>query len=57
VSEAKVLSLERLVVVENHGVVNYVPLQPGIIIAFHELCLVSADGDLSRIQRRAAALD
>jgi hypothetical protein len=42
VSEATVLSLERLVVLEKHNSMDYVTLQPEIIISFHELCLVSA---------------
>lgn len=43
--EATVLPPERLVVLEQHGTRDYVPLQPVIIIAFHELCLVCADGE------------
>jgi hypothetical protein len=41
---ATLLPLDRLVVVED--VENgYTPLRPGVIIAFHELCLVEEDGE------------
>ncbi|MFJ7913177.1 hypothetical protein [Kitasatospora sp. NPDC096204] len=43
--EAALLSLERLVVVEDHGLADYVPLQPDVILSFHDLCLVRADED------------
>ncbi|GGV50443.1 hypothetical protein GCM10010495_80160 [Kitasatospora herbaricolor] len=39
------LSLDRLVVTELAGQVNNVPLQPEIILGFHDLCLVRAEGD------------
>ncbi|HEX6520707.1 MAG TPA: hypothetical protein VF070_11965 [Streptosporangiaceae bacterium] len=44
-SDASVLSLERLVVIESHDNTDYVPLRPDVIISFHGLCLVSADGE------------
>ncbi|GAA0317802.1 hypothetical protein GCM10010302_66090 [Streptomyces polychromogenes] len=43
--EAALLSLERLVVVEVHGLADYVLLQPAVILSFHDLCLVRADDD------------
>jgi hypothetical protein len=43
--EATVLSLDRRVVLEAHATEDHVLLQPEIIISFHELCLVSADGE------------
>jgi hypothetical protein len=43
--EATVLSPERLVVVEERGSADRIPLHPEIIISFHELCLASADGE------------
>jgi hypothetical protein len=44
-SEATALSLQRLVVLERHSNLDYIPLQPDVIISFHDLCLVSADGE------------
>jgi len=43
--EAGLLSLERLVVVEEYGCADYTPLQPDVIISFHDLCLVGVDDD------------
>ncbi|MEV7924063.1 hypothetical protein [Kitasatospora sp. NPDC088264] len=43
--EAALLTLERLVVVEEHGRADYVSLRPDVILAFHGLCLVRADDD------------
>jgi hypothetical protein len=40
-----VLSLERLVVLERHSKTDFIPLQPDVIISFHDLCLVSSDGE------------
>ncbi|MFD3651775.1 hypothetical protein ACFWVT_35580 [Streptomyces cyaneofuscatus] len=42
---AALLSFDRLVVVEVAGQGDYEPLQPDVILAFHELCLVSNDGE------------
>lgn len=39
------LSVDRLVVVEVAGRSDYEPLRPDVILAFHELCLVSNDGE------------
>lgn len=45
-SGATVLSLERRVrVLEARSSASYVPLQPGVILSFHDLCLVRADDD------------
>ncbi|MFC6599306.1 hypothetical protein [Kitasatospora paranensis] len=44
-SEAALLSLERLVVVEESGLADYTPLRPDVVLSFHGLCLVRADGD------------
>lgn len=44
-SEAVLLSLERFVVIEEFGRHDYVPLQPDVILSFHGLCLVRADGE------------
>ncbi|MEV7027763.1 hypothetical protein [Kitasatospora sp. NPDC093558] len=44
-SDAELLSLARLVVVEEHGRTDYTTLLPRIIISFHGLCLVWADDD------------
>jgi hypothetical protein len=43
--EATGLSPDRRVVLEEHGTEDHTLLQPEIIISFHELCLVSADGE------------
>ncbi|MFJ9447899.1 hypothetical protein ACIRRH_39640 [Kitasatospora sp. NPDC101235] len=43
--EAALLSLERLVVVEEYGHADYIPLQPDVILSFHDLCLVRAKDD------------
>jgi hypothetical protein len=43
--EATGLSLDRHVALEEHGTEDRTLLQPEIIISFHELCLVSADGE------------
>ncbi|MFJ4778098.1 hypothetical protein [Streptomyces sp. NPDC088762] len=39
------LSIDRLVVVEVGDQGDYEPLPPDVILAFHELCLVSNDGE------------
>lgn len=39
------LSSDRLVVVEAAGQDDSEPLQPDLILAFHELCLVRDDGE------------
>ncbi|KQV14585.1 hypothetical protein ASE03_29715 [Kitasatospora sp. Root187] len=44
-AEAVPLSLERLVVLEEHGRADYTPLRPDVILSFHGLCLVQADDD------------
>jgi hypothetical protein len=45
-SEATALSLERRVrVLEAHSNASYVPLQPEIILSFHDLCVVRAGDD------------
>ncbi|MFD7908545.1 hypothetical protein ACFV4F_11885 [Kitasatospora sp. NPDC059722] len=44
-SEAELLSLARLVVVEVHGRADHETLRPSIIISFHGLCLVKAGDD------------
>ncbi|WP_042384051.1 hypothetical protein [Streptacidiphilus melanogenes] len=44
-AEAVPLSLERLVVVEQHGHVDYEVLQPDLILSFHDLCLARADDE------------
>ncbi|MFH8349582.1 hypothetical protein [Streptomyces sp. NPDC018045] len=41
---ATLLSPDRLVVVENVDPGDYTTLQPDVVLAFHELCLVK-DGD------------
>ncbi|MFI1198870.1 hypothetical protein ACH4VR_05280 [Streptomyces sp. NPDC020883] len=41
-AEADLLSLERLVVVEEHGSTDYDVLQPDVILSFHDLCLARA---------------
>ena len=43
--EAVLLSLERLVVVEEHGGADYTVLQPDVIISFTGICLVRAGDD------------
>ncbi|MFF1790193.1 hypothetical protein ACFVX9_27500 [Kitasatospora sp. NPDC058243] len=43
--EAALLTLERLVVVEEHGRADYVSLRPDVILSLHGLCLVRADDD------------
>ncbi|MCQ0022538.1 hypothetical protein M4914_05955 [Streptomyces somaliensis DSM 40738] len=40
--EAELLSLERLVVVEQYGSADYDVLQPDLILSFHDLCLARA---------------
>lgn len=42
---ATMLSLERLVVTELPGQVDYAPLRPVIILGFHDLCLLRAEDD------------
>ncbi|MEE1784564.1 hypothetical protein PUR71_16885 [Streptomyces sp. SP17BM10] len=44
-SEAELLSLARLVVVEVYGSAGCEALRPSIIISFHGLCLVKAGDD------------
>ncbi|MGW5355215.1 hypothetical protein ACWERV_32440 [Streptomyces sp. NPDC004031] len=44
-AEADLLSLERLVVVEQFGSVDYGVLHPDVIVSFHDLCLARADGE------------
>ncbi|MFB6535818.1 hypothetical protein ACFCY8_26725 [Streptomyces noursei] len=44
-AEAVLLSLERLVVVEQYGLADYDVLQPDVILSFHDLCLAYADDD------------
>jgi hypothetical protein len=44
-SEAEPLSLERFVVVELFGQADYAQLQPEVILSFHGLCLVLAEGE------------
>ncbi|WP_411123803.1 hypothetical protein [Streptomyces sp. x-19] len=44
-AEAVLLSLERLVVVEQYGAADYDVLQPDVILSFHDLCLARADDD------------
>lgn len=39
-AEADLLSLERLVVVEQYGSADYDILRPDLILSFHDLCLV-----------------
>ncbi|WP_241253672.1 hypothetical protein [Streptomyces sp. W1SF4] len=39
------LGLDRLVVVEERGRSDYETLRPEVILAFHDLCLVLADGE------------
>lgn len=39
------LSLDRRVTVEDHDATAPSPLQVEVIIAFHDLCLVGADGE------------
>ncbi|MEU9033425.1 hypothetical protein AB0D45_00680 [Streptomyces sp. NPDC048352] len=43
--QAELLSLERLVVVEQVGSADYDVLQPDVILSFHGLCLARADGE------------
>lgn len=43
--EATVLALDRLVTVEDQDAAALSSLQPDVIIAFHDLCLVNADGE------------
>ncbi|MEV7279863.1 hypothetical protein [Streptomyces sp. NPDC093111] len=43
--KADLLSLERLLVVEQHGSADYDDLQPDVIPSFHDRCLARADGD------------
>ncbi|AEW94882.1 hypothetical protein SCATT_25110 [Streptantibioticus cattleyicolor NRRL 8057 = DSM 46488] len=43
--EAAVLSLDRLVVVEDYVRADRTPLQPDVILSFHNLCLVRDEGD------------
>ena len=44
-AEAVVLSPDRRVTVEDHDAAALSPLKVEVIIAFHDLCLVSADGE------------
>ncbi|WP_042444923.1 hypothetical protein [Streptacidiphilus jiangxiensis] len=44
-AEADLLSLERLVVVEQLGFVDYEVLQPDLILSFHDLCLARAEDE------------
>lgn len=44
-AEAELLSLERLVVVEQAGFADYDVLQPDVILSFHGLCLARADDE------------
>ncbi|GAA3255559.1 hypothetical protein GCM10010493_32400 [Streptomyces lavendulae subsp. grasserius] len=44
-AEAELLSLERLVVVEQVGFADYDVLQPDVILSFHGLCLARADAE------------
>ncbi|MFK0290710.1 hypothetical protein ACIQU6_09545 [Streptomyces sp. NPDC090442] len=44
-AQAGLLSLGRLVVVEQHGSADYDVLQPDAILSFHDLCLVRADDE------------
>jgi hypothetical protein len=44
-AEASVLSPDRLVTVEDHDAAVPSPLAAEVIIAFHDLCLVGADGE------------
>ncbi|MFD4741484.1 hypothetical protein ACFWNR_09140 [Streptomyces virginiae] len=44
-AEAELLSLERLVVVEQVGFADYDVLQPDVILSFHGLCLARADDE------------
>ncbi|MEU3604521.1 hypothetical protein AB0E83_03520 [Streptomyces sp. NPDC035033] len=41
-AEADLLSLERLVVVEQYGSADYDVLQPDLILSFRDLCLARA---------------
>lgn len=44
-AEADLLSLERLVVVEQHGSADYDVLRPDLILSFHDLCLARVDDE------------
>ncbi|MFD4904752.1 hypothetical protein, partial [Kitasatospora purpeofusca] len=44
-AEADLLSLERLVVVEQHDSADYDVLRPDFILSFHGLCLARAGGE------------
>ncbi|MEU3723235.1 hypothetical protein [Streptomyces sp. NPDC031705] len=44
-AQAELLSLQRLVVVEQVGSADYDVLQPDVILSFHGLCLARADGE------------
>ena len=43
--EAALLTLELLVVIEEHDRSAYDSLRPDVILSFHGLCLVRADDD------------
>lgn len=43
--KADLLSLERLLVVEQYGSADYDDLQPDVIPSFHDRCLARADDD------------
>lgn len=44
-AEADLLPIERLVVVEQFGSVDYDVLRPDVILSFHGLCLARADDE------------
>ncbi|MFB0629611.1 hypothetical protein [Streptomyces sp. AB3(2024)] len=44
-AEADLISLERLVVVEQYGSADYDVLQPDLILSFHGLCLARDGGE------------
>ncbi|MFJ9692467.1 hypothetical protein [Kitasatospora sp. NPDC101183] len=43
--EAAPLTLDRLVVLAEHGSADYEVLRPDAVLSFHDLCLARADGE------------